>query len=305
MLLPEAWCITMLAFLVSRHRLRHDVAAIESQPIAPIPDHQDAPALVVSASNPSMTQQSTDRLVTVPTNNAEQVPSVTVSQPPTFFCSIHQESHPETVEVRIEPCAHPFCRDGLKEYIRSKLQDRQVPGLCPMCMAGDATAEGGQPQSSGFPTIFTETYHHLTPVRPGIKPDMAHKVGLSDRDAERWADLEMKLVCVEIRCPKYVSSSVRFSCLVSKSFGRCGRSVFVDRRECQSSQIGTCPMQNCNHRWCKICNIPVPTGIEHSCDGTAEVEQLARLNGWKKCPGMYCTLVVDRYLADTEFLCRL
>jgi hypothetical protein len=73
------------------------------------------------------------------TRQASTISTVT-SEPPGFFCSIHQERHPINVLVRVKGCDHGFCRDGLKEYICSKLADDQLP-LCPMCMIMPSTEE--------------------------------------------------------------------------------------------------------------------------------------------------------------------
>ena len=71
--------------------------------------------------------------------------AITTSEPPEFFCSIHQELHPRNVLVRIRGCDHEYCRDGLKDHIRSKLSASRVPS-CPLCMAMPRT-DGSPPNS--------------------------------------------------------------------------------------------------------------------------------------------------------------
>jgi hypothetical protein len=72
----------------------------------------------------------------VPAVRSSDTPTLPTNKPPEFFCSIDQELHTGDVLVRIEGCDHEFCRDSLKDYIRSKLDDHppEVP-LCPMCIA--------------------------------------------------------------------------------------------------------------------------------------------------------------------------
>jgi hypothetical protein len=111
-------------------------------------------------------------------NRAPAATTMPVSKPPVFFCSIHQELHPVDVVIRIKGCAHAFCRDGLKEYIGSKLKDRQVPGLCPKCIPVARGAAEGKVlgSASNVPTAF----HLITEFSPQasrtIKP---RKLGLT------------------------------------------------------------------------------------------------------------------------------
>lgn len=45
-------------------------------------------------------------------------------------------------------------------------------------------------------------------------------------------------------------------------------------------------MPNCTYVWCKKCNQEIPMGpVDHSCDGTNELDHLMKDTGWKYCPG--------------------
>lgn len=60
---------------------------------------------------------------------------------PTFNCGICLDEHSEQMVARVIPCDHAFCRDSLREYIRSKLGDHRFPILCPVCAADGGAAD--------------------------------------------------------------------------------------------------------------------------------------------------------------------
>jgi FtsZ-binding cell division protein ZapB len=55
----------------------------------------------------------------------------------TFSCGICMDDHPDDSVARIDGCEHQFCRECIRGYIGSKLDDHRFPILCPLC-----TAEG-------------------------------------------------------------------------------------------------------------------------------------------------------------------
>lgn len=66
--------------------------------------------------------------------------------------------------------------------------------------------------------------------------------------------------------------------------------MFVARDEHEKANTITCPLPKCDHRWCKKCEQSVDFGVsKHSCDGTAELDQLMKEKGWKYCPGEFAS----------------
>jgi hypothetical protein len=68
----------------------------------------------------------------------------------TFECSICMDEHPDDMLARIEKCKHAFCRDGLRDYITSRIRESRFPILCPNCTASTsvgANDAGGELQS--------------------------------------------------------------------------------------------------------------------------------------------------------------
>ena len=54
--------------------------------------------------------------------------------PGTFRCSICMEDKKTSAAVRFSPCLHPFCKECARGYVSSKLEGRELPVLCPVCV---------------------------------------------------------------------------------------------------------------------------------------------------------------------------
>ena len=64
----------------------------------------------------------------------------------TFECVLCMDEHPDDCLAEIEKCGHNFCRDGLRQYIRSKIESSRYPIMCPVCSAKEtmeASEAGG------------------------------------------------------------------------------------------------------------------------------------------------------------------
>lgn len=55
--------------------------------------------------------------------------------PATFACGVCMDDLEEDYVARVDSCKHCLCRDCLRGYIRSKLQEHRYPILCPVCTA--------------------------------------------------------------------------------------------------------------------------------------------------------------------------
>jgi hypothetical protein len=60
---------------------------------------------------------------------------------PHFQCGVCLEEEPEDYVARIDPCGHCFCRDCIRGYVGSKLDENRYPILCPVCMAEEAKGD--------------------------------------------------------------------------------------------------------------------------------------------------------------------
>jgi hypothetical protein len=59
----------------------------------------------------------------------------------------------------------------------------------------------------------------------------------------------------------------------------------VARDEHEEANVIACPLPDCTHAWCKLCQQSIDcNGPKHSCDGTSELDHLMKQQGWKYCP---------------------
>ena len=77
-------------------------------------------------------------------NEREALTSV---QPSTFTCSVCTDEHSEEFVARVQGCGHGFCRDCLKQYTASKLDEHRFPIMCPNCVADNTGKEPGSKPS--------------------------------------------------------------------------------------------------------------------------------------------------------------
>ncbi|KAI0058501.1 hypothetical protein BV25DRAFT_1810589, partial [Artomyces pyxidatus] len=176
----------------------------------------------------------------------EQRDALSRMVPATFECSICMEEHSEEYVARLDPCRHGFCRDCLRAYVASKLDESRFPVLCPVCTTG---------KGKGKEAIGEVTF------------DTAVQLGITDAQNDRWVEMEMAAFSVMLHCRK------------------CKRSAYVDKQDMDDTKLLACPFRDCNHLWCKFCQQAVEIGgPQHSCDGSSELDHLMRQRGWKYCP---------------------
>lgn len=58
-----------------------------------------------------------------------------------FTCGICLEEMPDDSIASPDPCGHTFCRDCLREYVTTRLNERRFPILCPTCAASNDTGQ--------------------------------------------------------------------------------------------------------------------------------------------------------------------
>jgi hypothetical protein len=64
-----------------------------------------------------------------------QLTELANSAQPVFQCGVCMEEMPEDSIVRLDPCAHAFCRQCLLGHVNARLGERRFPILCPTCTA--------------------------------------------------------------------------------------------------------------------------------------------------------------------------
>ncbi|KAJ8594918.1 hypothetical protein M405DRAFT_912581, partial [Rhizopogon salebrosus TDB-379] len=85
-----------------------------------------------------------------------------------------------------------------------------------------------------------------------ISGPLVQRIGIDERQYAIWVQMESSHHSVIILCH------------------HCQRSVSVDRQEHEASEVLICPLPDCNHSWCKVCQQPITIDDPpHSCEGTA------------------------------------
>ena len=64
-------------------------------------------------------------------------------QPSTFTCAVCTDEFSEEYVARVPICDHGFCRECLKKYAVSKLEEQRFPILCPSCIADNTSKKPG------------------------------------------------------------------------------------------------------------------------------------------------------------------
>lgn len=59
-----------------------------------------------------------------------------------FTCGICLEEMPDDSIACPDPCRHTFCRECLREYVTTRLNERRFPIQCPTCVASNDTRQG-------------------------------------------------------------------------------------------------------------------------------------------------------------------
>ncbi|CAE6512558.1 unnamed protein product [Rhizoctonia solani] len=167
-----------------------------------------------------------------------------------FDCGICFETFHTGALALMEGCDHKYCRECMREYVKSKLGSRNFPILCPTCHASKDGSQGSVGQS------------------------LVEMIGLNEQEYATYVELSLASLSTMVHCRK------------------CQRAAFVMRADLESETEITCPLPDCDYKWCKNCNKPIDGEEKHSCDGTSELQDLMASEGWKECPG--CKTPISR-----------
>ncbi|PBK95367.1 hypothetical protein ARMGADRAFT_926243 [Armillaria gallica] len=144
--------------------------------------------------------------------------------------------------------------------------------------------------------ILTTLHDHRFPIlcplcmdgktRTSLPETLILDIGISEKDFLIWDELQMSAFSILMHCR------------------RCQNGAFVDGIDYQQCSIITCPLPECENKWCKSCSQTIDTtvgGPEHSCDGTSELDHLIKQRGWKYCPG--CKTPVEQDGGCNHMMC--
>jgi len=115
-------------------------------------------------------------------------------QQPIFTCAVCTD---EFSVARIPGCDHGFCRECLRTYAISKLEEHRFPILCPSCVADNTGKEPGS--KSSILRCRRGIENHLFEV---INSSLAIDVGISKHYFQIFEELEMSSFSILLHCGK-------------------------------------------------------------------------------------------------------
>ncbi|KAF8645632.1 hypothetical protein AX16_007714 [Volvariella volvacea WC 439] len=125
--------------------------------------------------------------------NAHKKPEATVNEagpkrvegtkPSTFDCAVCFDEHPLHDIARVDGCDHLFCRDCLRKYVVSKIEERRFPIMCAVCAVKDVKDPG----------MITE--------------NLVQVLGISEANYSTFVELQMVGISINVQCRKCNRSS--------------------------------------------------------------------------------------------------
>jgi len=162
-----------------------------------------------------------------------------------FSCAVCFEDYSKEYVARIVGCEHTFCRDCLRSYVLSKLNEHRYPIFCPVCITGKGPKE---------PSVVTNS--------------LVQDIGIPEHNYKILEELQVSTFSVLLHCRK-----CKRSVFVDRTEYQESKIIACPLPECLFAWCKACQQE-----------ITVG-GPQHSCDGSSELEHLMKMRGWKHCPG--------------------
>ncbi|KAJ2934035.1 hypothetical protein H1R20_g3074, partial [Candolleomyces eurysporus] len=175
-------------------------------------------------------------------------------KPEKFECLICFETVQGVDGSRCMNCEHSFCRDCLTGHVRSQLEENVYPILCPVCFADP----------------------DRTLARGYVDDFIVEELDLTEKEVDKYNDLQMAAVVVKIDCPG------------------CKKNLVVAREDYLENPFISCTLPDCHSRFCRAC-LMVTEGDndQHECKIDEELDALMKEHGWRYCPGCRTPILKD------------
>jgi len=118
-------------------------------------------------------------------------------QQPIFTCAVCTDVFSEEDVARVPGCGHGFCRECLRTYAISKLEEHRFPILCPSCVADNTGKEPGS-ESSILRCRRGIENHPFKAINSSLVID----VGISEHYFRIFEELEMSSFSILLHCRK-------------------------------------------------------------------------------------------------------
>jgi hypothetical protein len=115
-----------------------------------------------------------------------------------FQCGVCLDDQPKDYGARLDPCGHRFCRDCIRSYVGSKLDENRYPILCPVCMTEVKGDPGGTLSCSFLGQDILTYLLHVSVVTSFL----VQQIGISEKQYETWTELQMVEFSVLLHCRK-------------------------------------------------------------------------------------------------------
>ncbi|KAJ7153965.1 hypothetical protein C8R43DRAFT_1186848 [Mycena crocata] len=178
-----------------------------------------------------------------------------------FDCAICQESHSVEDIAQVDICQHKFCRECMTDYVRSRLTGDR---RYPIPCPNCLAATGSAGSSA---VVIDDWLIQMLPITPA--------------EYDTFEQMSLAAHGDRLECP------------------RCHETAHIEHSE---NPIIDCPVYPCTAVWCRRCRaIVADDRRRHTCDGQAEMDDLARRLGWKQCP--VCRTRVERSEGCNHMTC--
>ncbi|KAL0953722.1 hypothetical protein HGRIS_004912 [Hohenbuehelia grisea] len=163
----------------------------------------------------------------------------------TFTCKVCFDKYDDDDKAEIATCQHIFCRECLRGWITSKINDHRFPIFCPSCTADRDVVE---------PTIITES--------------VIENIWIPQKQYEIFEEMQLSSMSIRLHCRR---------CKQSMSVLR----EDYNREPLITCPLPNCSFSWCSACQ-KALDDDL---FDHSCDTNAVFDGLVRESGWKFCPG--------------------
>jgi hypothetical protein len=119
--------------------------------------------------------------------------------PPPFRCGVCLDEYSEDYVARVPQCQHPFCRDCLRQYVRTKVSEHNCPIFCPTCVAEQETSES-EPVCEFSYKINLPLSIYVSPATTAINEDLIHQLGLTQQEYRIFEELQILPYSVHLHC---------------------------------------------------------------------------------------------------------
>ncbi|KIM31026.1 hypothetical protein M408DRAFT_65506 [Serendipita vermifera MAFF 305830] len=163
-----------------------------------------------------------------------------------FNCDICSEHWSIGMMSKVDSCGHAICRECMVGYVKSQLDERRWPVVCPLCRAESTKgAKHGE-----------------------ITREVCENAGADEDLITKWRDIELASVSVTVECPT------------------CKKVFPIVTEDYNETEMLWCPHQDCEAYWCKTCSQLGERGQKHTCDGQAEFDRYRdSQKDVRSCPG--------------------